>query len=845
MHSDSKIEREFTIIGYTGFIGSHLSNVLNISHRYNSKNIGDIVNSSHDVVICCAPSASKWLVNKNPNTDLTNIGELLEVLSNVSCKKFILISSIDVYENLEGTNEDSSIDPSKNHSYGRNRFRMETGCREIFGKKLSIMRLPGLYGFGLKKNIIFDYINNRLEKIDINSSFQWYNVEHLSNDINYVLDKGIPLINLFTEPVPNKELLELFKKFGKIEDISVIDEGDKSSVKYNCRTKYTNSGFWMEKDTVLSDLSSYLNIMLNGSNICVSNLCWTGEINSSILSKYNVERIEVSPFKHFGEGFINMDIDYFDSFKKDNIYSFQSIFYGNKFTIVEDYNTVLQYFKKIIDIADRMSVKIIVFGAPGVRRIRSESDIDIIFKFFKDVSEYLVGKEVVICIEPNASEYGCNFLVNSEEVSSFVRRIDSENIKMMLDTGCMYLEEENIIDSIVKNSDILRHFHFSSPGLGNIFQFSDRIKFKSIIDKLNEIGYAGNITLECLNIPESEIDKSLYEIFRKKNFLVIGAGWYGCHISKKLIESGCIVSMVDKNGIFSGSSSYNQNRLHLGFHYPRSYNTRYLCKDNFERFNCEYGEFTDDVENNLYLVSCDSTIDFKSYKQIMQSSGLEFSDFDLSKIEILNIEGAIICNEKFIDHRRIKNYFSNILNRYSIISKVDDPFSLSDSFDFIIDVTNNSFDISKMNNAKGFYENTLSLIYKKLEGPVIAYTVMDGEFFSIYPYDLEMRYYTLTDVGLTPFKRGVSQEDIEFTPTKKWIECKIIEFEENVKKYLPNFKSDYEYVDYFISRKNKFNFKSDSREMVSTVKGNVISFTCGKITGIFECEDTLTKMKII
>jgi hypothetical protein len=150
-----------------------------------------------------------------------------------------------------------------------------------------------------------------------------------------------------------------------------------------------------------------------------------------------------------------------------------------------------------------------------------------------------------------------------------------------------------------------------------------------------------------------------------------------------------------------------------------------------------------------------------------------------------------------------------------------------------------------MNNAKGFYENTLSLIYKKLEGPVIAYTVMDGEFFSIYPYDLEMRYYTLTDVGLTPFKRGVSQEDIEFTPTKKWIECKIIEFEENVKKYLPNFKSDYEYVDYFISRKNKFNFKSDSREMVSTVKGNVISFTCGKITGIFECEDTLTKMKII
>ena len=59
-----------------------------------------------------------------------------------------------------------------------------------------------------------------------------------------------------------------------------------------------------------------------------------------------------------------------------------------------------------------------------------------------------------------------------------------------------------------------------------------------------------------------------------KKIAIIGAGWFGCYIGYDLIKSGYEVKIFEKEKeIFSGASGYNQNRLHLGFHYPRSYRT--------------------------------------------------------------------------------------------------------------------------------------------------------------------------------------------------------------------------------------------------------------------------------
>jgi L-2-hydroxyglutarate oxidase LhgO len=66
--------------------------------------------------------------------------------------------------------------------------------------------------------------------------------------------------------------------------------------------------------------------------------------------------------------------------------------------------------------------------------------------------------------------------------------------------------------------------------------------------------------------------------------VIIGGGWYGCY-SALLLQDKYDVILIEKNDdIFKESSYYNQNRLHLGYHYSRNFNTRNLCKNGFNKF---------------------------------------------------------------------------------------------------------------------------------------------------------------------------------------------------------------------------------------------------------------------
>ena len=64
---------------------------------------------------------------------------------------------------------------------------------------------------------------------------------------------------------------------------------------------------------------------------------------------------------------------------------------------------------------------------------------------------------------------------------------------------------------------------------------------------------------------------------------IIGAGWFGCHLASELKNDGHSILLFEKEkDIFAGASGNNQNRLHLGYHYPRSYITREQSKKGFK-----------------------------------------------------------------------------------------------------------------------------------------------------------------------------------------------------------------------------------------------------------------------
>jgi nucleoside-diphosphate-sugar epimerase len=823
------------LIGYTGFVGNNLLNNINFEYKFNSKNINQILEQEYDAIYCCGISAIKWYSNLHPEEDLNNINKLLDILKHVKCKRFILISTIDVYQNVSSmADESSSFDNYENHAYGRNRLYVENFIKNTF-KNYNIIRLPGLYGFGLKKNIIYDLINGNNPTFNLNSEFQWYDLANLVKDIKYVVKSDIKIINLFPEPITNHELMDVFKN----HDITKYTENS-SIVRYNIKTKYGVNGYWYSKQRVLSSLNNYINTILN-NNLCLSNLTYGDDFDKTILDKYSIKLTEVVPNKTFGEGFIDKPLDYFDQWKNKNFYSMQSILYplSENIFIENDRRVLHNYLVKLINIASYLNIKVLVFGSPKNRYMNEISKYSEAVSFFKTIGDYAYEKNVVVCIEPNSKNYGCNFITNSIEGRKLVLDVNSMGFKLHLDTGCMFMENEDIVQSIKDNLDILQHVHFSVPYLKNLKDSS--LNFPYFYNELNKLNYKHIISVEMLNVSNYEIDKSLHYIVRPLSIVIVGSGWYGCHIAEKLINKGYIVEIYEKSeDIFMGASSKNQNRLHLGFHYPRSHATRELCFENYNKFIEKYGFSVDEIKNNYYIIANNSLIDYKTYAAIYRYNNIDFEE--VINNDINNASGVILTKEKVINNKNAKKYFKELLFRELTFNANVTDFSDLKS-DYVINCTNNQMQkINKINGDDVFFELTISLIYKCLDDGNSSYTVMDGNFFSLYPYDTKLKLYTLTHVTYTPIIKSKDVNDISnYTLTKDKLEYIKTKMEESASHYYSKFKNNYEYKDYFLSYKCKFTNGSDSRELVYVKENNLISLMCGKITGIFESDKLMDK----
>lgn len=192
---------ECTLIGSTGFIGSTLLKQTIFSGLYHSTDIGNIDGQSLDVVICAGAPAYKWIANQDPSSDLRKIDNLISHLKTITCKKFILISTVDVFKRPMCVNEETFVDEENLDAYGQHRRLLEKFVEKNFNDYL-IIRLPGLVGPGLRKNAIFDLLNdNNVHLIDSNGIFQFYPTVNLWRDIQIALRSGVNLLHLTAEPI--------------------------------------------------------------------------------------------------------------------------------------------------------------------------------------------------------------------------------------------------------------------------------------------------------------------------------------------------------------------------------------------------------------------------------------------------------------------------------------------------------------------------------------------------------------------------------------------------------------------------------------------------------------------
>ncbi|WP_380179134.1 NAD-dependent epimerase/dehydratase family protein [Kalamiella sp. sgz302252] len=210
------------LIGYSGFVGSTLLKQRAFSCHYRSTNIDEICGKSFDTVVCAGAPAQKWLANKEPQDDLNKINALIEKIKTIKCKKFILISTVDVFKLPVNVDENSHVDEEGLHPYGLHRRYLEKFVAQHF-EDFMIVRLPGLVGPGLKKNIIYDFHeNNNLEQIESRGVFQFYPMINLWYDIQIAIENKLSLVHLTAEPVSVADIAS--EGFGFVFKNEVIEK---------------------------------------------------------------------------------------------------------------------------------------------------------------------------------------------------------------------------------------------------------------------------------------------------------------------------------------------------------------------------------------------------------------------------------------------------------------------------------------------------------------------------------------------------------------------------------------------------------------------------------------------
>lgn len=247
------------LIGFTGFVGGNLARQHKFDCLYNSANIGKIGNEKFDTIICAAPSAVKWKANKEPETDLALIRKLISDLNSVNTTNFVHISTIDVYGSPADVNEETTIQSEGLHPYGKHRLLIEEFVKDRF-KNHFIIRLPALFGEGLKKNLVYDLLNNNcLELTDADSEFQFYNIDRLWQDVSISMTHKVPLLNIVSEPICSREMA--IRCFGKTFE----NKTGKIPVKYNVKSKYDQlyggrNGYLYDKETIVRELRHYVEL---------------------------------------------------------------------------------------------------------------------------------------------------------------------------------------------------------------------------------------------------------------------------------------------------------------------------------------------------------------------------------------------------------------------------------------------------------------------------------------------------------------------------------------------------------------------------------------------------------
>ena len=323
-----------------------------------------------------------------------------------------------------------------------------------------------------------------------------------------------------------------------------------------------------------------------------------------------------------------------------------------------------------------------------------------------------------------------------------------------------------------------------------------------------------------------------------KNIYVVGAGIFGCSIAIELAKNNYSVTIIEKNSdILNRATKFNHNRIHFGYHYPRSIDTAKQSLLGLSSFAMEYNDcIISGFENYYCIAKKNSNISSLQYENFCSSVGIDFQKTSIND-DLLNndlISTVYKVNEPIYDLDILKNIIKNKLEKYSIELKLNSPiesFSFNNN-DQIINCTYSN--LNRVNThlgaelIPGKYQDVLIPVIS-LDRAKIGLTVMDGPYCSLMPRGDNKNEFLVYHVVDSVLEESL----IDFDLIEKDISKESSFILKSSKKYYP-FLKDAKIIDCWrVKRFIPDNKETDSRVsqiLVSKSNPKVISVFSGKVT---------------
>jgi D-psicose/D-tagatose/L-ribulose 3-epimerase len=240
--------------------------------------------------------------------------------------------------------------------------------------------------------------------------------------------------------------------------------------------------------------------------LAISSIAWPIQKETevaSILQREGVDAVEIAPTKIWPQPLqaSHKDILNYRQFWENRgiqIIAMQALLFNRPDLVLfgssEHRAQALEYLKGIVELGSQLGAGALVFGSPKNRTrgtLSIDQAMDIAIPFFRELGDYAAMRKTCVVLEANAPQYGCDFIVNSDEASNLVHSVGSEGFSLHLDVACMEMAGENLIEQVLKYKNIIRHFHVSAPFLEPVVYREEFLELRQALQ-----GYDHHISIE-------------------------------------------------------------------------------------------------------------------------------------------------------------------------------------------------------------------------------------------------------------------------------------------------------------------------------------------------------------